>query len=898
MDTSFVYQKDSAERDYASALSFVKERLALGWRTIDWIDRPLRWRFFEPQGVASPPHGWKIHISASAVEAAKLLRELANLFAQFRLPFKVPQYLEDVVLLNSGDVGAEQMGKVLTVYPPDVENARIAITALDAEWPNSRGPEVITDWQVRTGSAVSFRYGVYRITDEAVDSMGVHHFGWRKIDGSFMADQRISVVQANIGTPELPVLGVAPEASSVMLNQPLRIAGVDYLPLVLLARTPRLSTWLAAHLESLSTVVIKSGRRGAAGDMRGLDVRDLMRNEYLALSQLELREGLAPRPLAFVDERQPLLVMADFRGESLSDLSRFERIAALPLLAEAVAQMHEAGLVHGDIKLENAVYRSRTVGLIDFELSAAVGVPMRAGGTPGYLDPTVRGRTLPASTARDVFALGSCIVQALLGIPPGLLPTGRAVALLRNEGLFDAADCVQHVQSADTSARPDATSVAKMLFARVKTWQYPNQFELFPRHSATRWEQRAAIDAAHASKAFIQPRELGSCWRNEHFMRAHDCEGINLGTAGIILGLLSIDSVYSCADFSSEVAAGSAWLTARRSEDKSAGLFTGNAGVALALAVSGRRLSDKTFIRAAHTRFETAARDYREVDLFSGLAGVVWTAVLLRDLLNEDWPLDVATDAFNHLRQLQIRCEGVPVWVDAGSNDTAFFGCAHGSAGIAMALASWGRATGDETAISDAHETWSAILQCARTADGRALRIGPGETRHHAIGNWCHGVAGYLWSILNSVGDDPELQAEIDWAVHVLAQEPSVGTPTFCHGLAGQLELWQMLRAVPRYSTLARMQSHKVAHALRCVHVKVDGKCVWTSDDTAIITPDLWIGFLGPASALARHTADLHDALLSSPALLRMALSCNRPKSETHYSVGGSSTKREVTATT
>jgi len=871
------------------------EQLAHGWRTIDWIDRPLRWRFFEPQGAATPPHGWKIHLTASAAEAAQLLRNLAPLLVQLRMPFKVPQSLEDVVLLNSGDVGAEQMGKILTVYSPDVEKARTAITALDAAWPNSRGPEVITDWQTRTGSAVSFRYGVYRITDEAVDSMGVHHFGWWDINSTFIADKRTALVQANVNTPELPVPGVAPEAPCVMLNQPIRLAGTDYLPLVLLARTPRVSTWLAAHLESLSTVVIKCGRRGAAGDARGVDVRDLMRNEFLALSHLKSRAGLVPIPLAFVDERQPLLVMADFRGDSLCDLPRSDCIAALPLLAEAVAQIHQAGLVHGDIKLQNAVCHARGVGLIDFELSATVGMPMRVGGTPGYLDPTVLGRTLPASPARDVFALGSCITHALLGIPPGLLPAGRAVALLRNEGLRDAAVCVQRCQAADDSTRPGAASVANMLSARVKNWQSSTKSALLPRHPSTRWEQRAAIDAVYASKVFVQPRETGSCWRNEHFMRAHDCEGINLGAAGIILGLLSIDSVYSSVDLSSEVAAGSTWLAARSTQDKSAGLFTGNAGVALALTVSGLRLSDKTFIQAAHARFETAARDYREVDLFSGLAGVIWTAVFLRDLLNEDWPLDLASHAFNHLRQLKTYCEGVPVWVCAGNNDTAFWGCAHGSAGIALALADWGHATGDETVIREARETWSAIFRWARTADGRALRIGPSESRHHAVGNWCHGVAGYLWTILNSVGDDPELQVEIDWAVQVLAQEPSVGTPTLCHGLAGQLELWQMLRAVPRFSTLAQIQSHKVARALRCMHVKVDGKCVWTSDDPAIITPDLWIGFLGPASTLARHTADLRNALLSSPSLLSMALPSNCSKSQNHRPSGRPTTAQSVT---
>ncbi len=185
---------------------------------------------------------------------------------------------------------------------------------------------------------------------------------------------------------------MAPAAPRVALNRPLSLAEADYLPLARLAHTPRATTWLAVHVQSLHTVVIKAGRRGAAGDAAGRDVRDHMRGEFAALQVLRHRPGLAPAPLAFVDETQPLLVMADFRGEPLCELPRAERIAVLPLLAEAVARVHEAGLVHGDVKLDNAVRHADGVGLIDFELAAQVGAPMRPGGTPGHLDPGVQGR--------------------------------------------------------------------------------------------------------------------------------------------------------------------------------------------------------------------------------------------------------------------------------------------------------------------------------------------------------------------------------------------------------------------------------------------------------------------------------------------------------------------------
>ncbi len=188
---------DDAARDYRTALSLLGETLGHGWNVTDWVDRPLRWRFFEPAGSRSPAHGWKIHVSASAAESARMLRDLASVLARLRLPFKLLRHIEDVVFLNSGDAGAEQLGKVLTVYPPDADDARAAMIAIDAAWPLGHGPEVITDRQLRSGSAVSFRHGVYRVTDEVVDSAGVHRFAWRRADGTLCADAPRAVVDAD-----------------------------------------------------------------------------------------------------------------------------------------------------------------------------------------------------------------------------------------------------------------------------------------------------------------------------------------------------------------------------------------------------------------------------------------------------------------------------------------------------------------------------------------------------------------------------------------------------------------------------------------------------------------------------------------------------------------------------
>jgi hypothetical protein len=91
-----------------------------------------------------------------------------------------------------------------------------------------------------------------------------------------------------------------------------------------------------------------------------------------------------------------------------------------------------------------------------------------------------------------------------------------------------------------------------------------------------------------------------------------------------------------------------------------------------------------------------------------------------------------------------------------------------------------------------------------------------------------------------------------------------------------------MLETVPRFQTFAHDRARKVARALRITHVKVGTRCAWLSDDREVITPDLWIGFLGPASALAKHSAGVVDALLSASWLAACAGKAVRPTTLPH----------------
>ena len=90
----------------------------------------------------------------------------------------------------------------------------------------------------------------------------------------------------------------------------------------------------------------------------------------------------------------------------------------------AVAFMHEQGIVHRDLKLENLLYYDDTedskilvadYGLSEYEWELKEGSPVC--GTPGYLSPEVIARQ-PCTTAADVWSIGVIAYILLAGYPP------------------------------------------------------------------------------------------------------------------------------------------------------------------------------------------------------------------------------------------------------------------------------------------------------------------------------------------------------------------------------------------------------------------------------------------------------------------------------------------------
>ncbi len=188
------------------------------------------------------------------------------------------------------------------------------------------------------------------------------------------------------------------------------------------------------------------------------------------------------------DAKPPYFVMEFIDGPDLSHYTKRARPDGLRLrtaldcladLADAVAAVHAAGLVHLDLKPSNVlVGAGNRVKLCDFGLVRRMGLDAElpsdeVAGTPGYIAPEIaRGDAVHAEPSADMFSLGVVAFELVTGMPA--FPRTGAVTrrLHRNmEGLVAPAgslrripgplnDVIRAALSRDASLRPTAVEFA------------------------------------------------------------------------------------------------------------------------------------------------------------------------------------------------------------------------------------------------------------------------------------------------------------------------------------------------------------------------------------------------------------------------------------------------------
>lgn len=520
-------------------------------------------------------------------------------------------------------------------------------------------------------------------------------------------------------------------------------------------------------------------------------------------------EGRAALEIELVAGTDAAAAAAEWREQ---DGGRDGLLGLLRAVARAYADLHERGVLHGDVHPRNTLVEADgRVRLVDFGLASglpggALPVTAERGGVPFFYEPELARASLAATTAPASLAGEQHAVAALLY----LLATGahwQDFRLARLDMLEDIATREPlEFRARGVAPWPELEPVLARALAKDAADRYGSLGELAdaldrvptapgPRPAPSRTLARP-VDEALAAAGLDGP------WLRDGLQPA-PTTSVNYGAAGVAAALLQIAlrredaRVLALADVWARRAARhldapDAFHNADiQITPEVVGLsspYHAPSGVHAVAALIARARADARGQAAAVTRFlEAVQRPAAGLDLTLGLSSTLVGAALLLDATPDAWPEARALRAFGERTQAEV-WEALDAKPAVAHADVDYPGLAHGWAGFAYAALQWCRVSG-AAVPAGLPGRLDELARLARPV-GRGLEwpwMLRGGAQGSTMAGWCNGTCGhlFLWTLAAEVVPDPR------WLRTALGAgwntwEASGGGVTLCCGLAGR----------------------------------------------------------------------------------------------------------------
>jgi len=853
--------------------------------------------------VRPPEQGWKLHVSSTTDCAGDVLRAVLPTLLDERAMFKVAQSPDVLSALNQGDGGLSQVGKFVTVYPVDDEQAVRLATRLDVATRGLRGPAIPSDRSLGPQSLVHYRYGGFgqrylqTPTGEVLPALV-------SPDGELVPDRRLAAYRppewATDPFDAAAIVAAPPASQPLLANR--------YLLLTTLVRTPRGAVQLGIDLVQHRRCILKRADRDATTGPDGRDARERLHHEAAVLQKLSPDRRFPAVHDLFEHDGGLYLAMEDVEGLTFeAHLNSFLADGRLPSdgqvaawgreLARLFGAVHAHGLIYRDVKSLNVIVTPQgRFRLIDFELAQAAGSESAAPGlgTPGYLSPQ-QFAGLPPSITDEVYGVGALLYLAATGAEPSLAPDrlnllARPIRRLNPGCGTRLQRVIARCLHPDPNRRFQSMVALERALRRVEREgpPMPREFGADSRRTAEAPDRRRSRELAGrlgdslCAAAIELPYHTGKTWRSQHrSLAGAPSRDLNAGSAGPVLVLAELVSRFGDPQHRQTLAEGAIGLlqTPRFGGDPPAGLYVGDAGVGTALLHAGLALGDADLVEIADLYgSRIAALPHRSPDLFNGSAGRarfhlwLWDATAdSRHLLHAVAAADAILSTTEDDGDGGLRWRIPPGY--EGLSGSAYVGYAHGAAGIADALLDVWEASGEPRLLEAARgaATWLERMALPVLGDGRGRDWPSIEGGRASAGLWCHGAAGVGRFFLHAArvgGVHPRSTELALGAARSAARSGRWAPPVQCHGLAGSIEFLLDAYQVLGDATCLR-EARSLARLLEAFATERDGRLLWPSEAPGVFSPDFMVGYAGVAACLVRLSDPEHLPHVLSRATFR-----------------------------
>jgi hypothetical protein len=817
-----------------------------GWRrrTTD------HWVIYSPLDSDLPSQGWKIHVAGCLDNAEHIIQTVWEYCTERDIAFKFLRSPRVVLARNAKYAARGGSGKLVTIYPSDDAELESVGVDLDGLLAGQAGPYILSDLRWGAGP-VHVRYGGFapRWCD---DGQGARVLAIEDPTGELVPDVRGPV----FSVPDwvTPPACLAPHLAARAATT---VGDIPYTIDEALHFSNGGGVYLGTDRRTGERVVLKEARphAGLSGD--GTDAVTRLRRERDALERLA-GIGAVPR---LVDHltigEHEFLVMEHIEGEGLNTvLARrcplLDGTADADALAghtawamavhadveRAVAEVHERGLVYGDLHLFNVIVRpDGRIALIDFEVADVVDADRRPGlGAFGFVAPH-------DTTGFDIdhYAL-ACLRLALF------VPLERLLGLDRAKAAHLAAVAAEHFPvPAEWLDRAVQVITSRPSFAvPVHQWQIEPD--------AGEWPRVRASLAAGILACATPERDDRLFPGDIRQFDGTDTGGLNLahGAAGVLYALQATGALAA-----GERPELESWLIgAARAAGPSArlGLYDGLHGIAYLL---DRLDQHEEAVKLVDRSLGEPWLDLGD-DLHGGVAGIGLHLAELADTTGEPALDEAAWRATQRVADRLGAVDDVPE-VSGGPHPLA--GLLHGSSGRALLLVRMYERTGDAALLDHAATALRQDLRrCVRRERDGQLHVDEGHRTLPYLAVGSVGIGLVLRRYLACRPDD-ELAGALA-AITGAACAPFYVQAGLFNGRAGMVLYLADSRpvaaaplAAAQAAQIRRLGWHALSHR---------GQLAFPGDQLLRLSTDLATGSAGVLLALG---AALHDQPVHLPFL-------------------------------
>ncbi|MFI9173818.1 class III lanthionine synthetase LanKC [Streptomyces lincolnensis] len=701
-----------------------------GWdasRIGDWLTlTPLG-----PDGapVAGPAQGWKIHASATRVNAERIAAIVWDYCVPRRIPFKFVPGPHLLHLRNTKYAARDTSGKFVTVYPSDEEQLHLVLRELGKLLEGFEGPYILTDLRWDDGP-LYVRYGAFARTF-VVDERGSLVPAVRDGAGTLVPDRRAPSFQVPewVTLPDFLQPHLAARNTTTVGELPYRIEKALHF-------SNGGGVYSGTDTRDGSKVVLKEGRPHAGLASDGADAIARLEREKYALEQAsgtgvvpEVRDWftlgdhrflvmdfLEGRPLnSFFAERHPLLTpdpdpqaVADYTAWALRIHRAVER---------AVEAVHACGIVFNDLHVFNIMVApdEESVSLLDFEAAAPVTENGRqVVAHPGFFAPPDR-----RGVDVDRYALACLRIALFLPVTTLFVVDRGKAAHLAEVISRQFPDVPREFLDEAVAEITRGTTVRAPSFADPGDWPY----------SRDSMVKAILASATPDREDRLFPGDI---------TQFNDGGGLGLahGAAGVLYALEAVGA--------ERYEEGERWLLARTAPAPTGtplGLYDGLAGVAHVLERLGHRQRALDLIGAILAeRWQNLSSD-----LHGGLAGLGLVLGELARTTGETELRDRAAEAADIL----VRRLAEP----PADTPRRRAGLMRGATGPALFLLRQYERTGEKRLLDAAEVALRRDLACCVTHEGGSLEVDEGWRTLPYLGDGSAGIGMVLDDLLAHAGD-------------------------------------------------------------------------------------------------------------------------------------------------